>query len=753
MRPKAYGQRSIRTLMLTATVSTDSTEISRPQKGKASRLSKADVSQAEILSGFSPEAQQRILHYLDILSPTASYIGNDFEMKIILNPPGKGWEIDRGRKECRIDAADLVNLPLDWVRRRLCHLACRQRISRPDSPKGGRIERSAKSVLQHAIEDARTDNFAAENFPVYRNLVPERRHQDLEEDLMRLAEHKAGFVPMHIQAALEFLRQHQRDADGQSPEFRSSTPPQIEEAVSRALEGAKRAWWLYPGKDPADQSEARIRQYAKASEAQVTEHVWPHIRDLLDDDVKRAELSVLLERLIRDKERGERLPRQLKSLLDNRLSRELLGRVLSLLKTRSKDGGMDTQRSAAAESVSPEDRKSRNPGKNPSKGALKAAKRLARAGIKDEDLDASNLDPSKLSPELQEALRKYIDSLPDSEKKNLRRKAEEALASMCKEIIDELQDEPERANTAEKVMELLEETPEESAAKFYADFRPPEHWDVAGEKEIRKTTARIREEQASTNWGKVVQEHYELINQLENELREIFNERRKEVFRTGRRRGQRVNTREWIKERGRRLPPALSHAFETREPALECDYAVTVVIDISESMMGEKIKNAFAALVCISEAMHRLGIKFEVRAFNSNLYTWKTFEQDLDEETIEVMNDMSRQTGGYTNTGLALVHAHQSLLASGRRRKILIVISDGCPCPTGEGAALKYELKAVVDGIEKMKRSLLIGLGIGPYTEFIEEYFRYGKGCIPVMEFPPVLCGFLIEGIRNDIAA
>lgn len=53
----------------------------------AGRVSEAQ----QILSGYTHDEQRIILHNLETVAGMSKYIGQDFQMKVLLNKPGGGW--------------------------------------------------------------------------------------------------------------------------------------------------------------------------------------------------------------------------------------------------------------------------------------------------------------------------------------------------------------------------------------------------------------------------------------------------------------------------------------------------------------------------------------------------------------------------------------------------------------------------------------------------------------------------------------
>jgi len=60
------------------------------------------------------------------------------------------------------------------------------------------------------------------------------------------------------------------------------------------------------------------------------------------------------------------------------------------------------------------------------------------------------------------------------------------------------------------------------------------------------------------------------------------------------------------------VPTGASNVYRRRDPVQELDTCVSIIVDMSGSMSGREIAMAQEACIAISEAMHRLGIPFEI---------------------------------------------------------------------------------------------------------------------------------------------
>jgi hypothetical protein len=244
-----------------------------------------------------------------------------------------------------------------------------------------------------------------------------------------------------------------------------------------------------------------------------------------------------------------------------------------------------------------------------------------------------------------------------------------------------------------------------------------------------------------------------IANRLEIELREIFRERHAHKWENGKRRGPSFSLRRRIREIARQVPAAETEAFRKRERPTEKDYAITLLVDLSGSMSGVKIEETFKALVVLSEVLGRLSIKTEIIGFNAFLYEYKSFHTPMSQKVRAKMGGMLRETvrspAQYNDDGWALSEVSKRLAKQKAKEKFLIVLSDGCPAPSGVHAGPEFNLSKIIEEIRENTDQKLVGLGIGPDTHHVEAYYPNHLADIRVGEMPGRLAAFLKEVIED----
>ena len=215
------------------------------------------------------------------------------------------------------------------------------------------------------------------------------------------------------------------------------------------------------------------------------------------------------------------------------------------------------------------------------------------------------------------------------------------------------------------------------------------------------------------------------------------------------------------KRKGRVHPRSLwkarvgdDHLFRTKVENLSLkDTAVTLLVDFSGSMAGDKIEHAANACVMLNHAITSLGVSVNVLGFtDGNVkgvscpieYRIQQFGERLSsDQIIERMNRCCSKME-QNSDGESLLHAHHSLLQRPEKKKVLVVLSDGSPASTQMGDDDGF-LAKVVGEIEKQGVVRLYGIGIQDRN--VERYYR--NRC--VISRAEELEDKLLEVVKNQV--
>lgn len=159
--------------------------------------------------------------------------------------------------------------------------------------------------------------------------------------------------------------------------------------------------------------------------------------------------------------------------------------------------------------------------------------------------------------------------------------------------------------------------------------------------------------------------------------------------------------------------------FKQKIQRYSLDTAVTVLIDFSGSMGGDKMEHAIVSGMMLNEAISKIGVPLEVLGFtdkraNSIMNVFKTFDKPISTEELRIRmckatNDMSSNADGE-----AILWSIDRLHRRKNKRKVLIVLSDGQPA-SNRGDCYQFT-KDVIDQVHREGRVEIYGIGIQDNT-------------------------------------
>jgi uncharacterized protein with von Willebrand factor type A (vWA) domain len=684
------------------------------------------ASEAErILSTYTHDEQRIILHNLESTAATTQYLGQDFVMKVLLNQPGAGWHWNFSRNEVRVDPETLLKAPLDVSRAIFCHEGLHRRITPKDGVPAEDWSKPGMPFLVNSIEDPRIENFGGEAYPAY---VPIRdaSYRYFADEKRNKAENaaieKVGRVPLHVQAGLALIDKWFREVQGLELAIDESLDPRVRAFVEKALPHAQNAWWRYPTKTEADWQPVTIAEYFKEAYSIIRSEIWPSFQELYEHDRKE----------------------------------QLLSETVAGLR------GADSQRVGGTQGQS-EAPLSEDEARSLLDAARKGHITLGDAydTAQDRATPRRTVDLSQISPELRQEIEDFFSTLPDQVKEKLQAQADRALGEASQSAADELEGKASQesrqiadANKADETAAKVDAAPVPvDSAPFagvdMADLRRHVSISLEEQARIAEEFAHLLNEDRGL-YQNTVREVSPVINELESSLRSIFLDRRKSHRETGRRSGPTQNINRYIRERASGKPAVETRSFEVKTRPVEKDYAVLLLVDVSGSMRG-KIHDTFAATVACIEALSRLEIAHAVMGFNEKVYSYKSFKkrEHNEQKIARIESAVTTPAANYNNDGWALTRAYAELARQPQQERILIVFSDGVPEPSSKYAGEKYDLAAVAGGIEASRKVSLVGLGVGPGTDHVAQYYVNHSANIPIDNLADTLAMVVREAIKK----
>jgi uncharacterized protein YegL len=161
----------------------------------------------------------------------------------------------------------------------------------------------------------------------------------------------------------------------------------------------------------------------------------------------------------------------------------------------------------------------------------------------------------------------------------------------------------------------------------------------------------------------------------------------------------------------------------------------SVVVDRSGSMQGEKIQETFHGVVLLCEVCRRAGVPLNVYAFAGEAERLLHHDEPLSDAVRARLGTLPEAADGGTNLAEALGLVAADLLDSPFQDRFVFVLSDGAP---HDALSVRAEITRLAgDGI------VLVGLGLGPETEQLAEFFQISRVNLAATALPRVLAELL----------
>ncbi|MEK7170884.1 MAG: hypothetical protein AAB774_01090 [Patescibacteria group bacterium] len=686
----------------------------------------------EVLSQFDPQQQNEIESKQKILTSLAYFIGKDFKIPVQLNQPGAGWHWDFQHNIIRVDPKDLLEKPMDYLRFVISHEGGHRRVSRTEFIPKETWAQPGFSIMMNSIEDPRVNNFVAENYPKFREQMDMsyQMQLEMEQSMKDKAKDELGHQPRFMQASFEYIKQWLKEQNGGFGELSDDLPDEVKEVVAKTLPNAQDSWWRYPSRKEADKSEELITKYAKTSYEINLEEIWPEFKKLVDQDVEDEKMEQKMRDMQKQSGEGEpgegqpQLPQELKDRLSPEQQQELQGALQQ-----------------AIDQVHEQQERRRSQQEQPEGGQDQQ---------QEQQEQTAPIDLDSLSEETKQAIRDYIESLPEEVKEELAERARQALQefenSVSEELRGKLLEDPAEETREQAKVERQTRQSEKTAKEL-----SPEH--QAELDKYRELVEKTMEANANV-YEEKRREVLETIDKLEDDLRAVFVARRAHMWDSGFRSGKHIDIKRRIQEKAKDVPAMESRAWERREMPQEKDYAISLLVDLSGSMQGEKIDETFKGAIVLSEVLNRLSIDNEILGFNDRIHVFKAFEETMTEEVREKMgamlSEVSTSRARYNDDGWALEQASERLAKQQASEKFLIPLSDGQPVESPQHSGEEYELENVVERIQKETTQKLIGLGIGRGTGHVEHYYPNSLANVDTKEMSDKLADLIREVIERS---
>jgi cobalamin biosynthesis protein CobT len=200
--------------------------------------------------------------------------------------------------------------------------------------------------------------------------------------------------------------------------------------------------------------------------------------------------------------------------------------------------------------------------------------------------------------------------------------------------------------------------------------------------------------------------------------------------------------------------------FKTRIENKTLDVAITVLVDMSGSMGGDKAYYALASTVLLNEVCSTLNIPLEIIGFTDGytsfssiapvMFVYKAFS-DLKVSEDALIHDFSTSSH-YMNgnpDGENILWTHDRLIKRKEKKKIMVVMSDGSPAASKSSWGLEGFTKKVIREIEDGKKVDIYGLGL--CSDSVKHYYKAHDVVFIPQEIPSKLLSLIERKVLSHV--
>lgn len=185
------------------------------------------------------------------------------------------------------------------------------------------------------------------------------------------------------------------------------------------------------------------------------------------------------------------------------------------------------------------------------------------------------------------------------------------------------------------------------------------------------------------------------------------------------------------------------------------DAAISLLVDLSGSMRGEKSEAALLGTVLLAETLSRVGVPFAIHGFQDVIVPMARFGEGLTRRARRAIGEIPQEINGtrkggnnqpgYNDDGPCLEAAAADLLQAPAMDRLLIVVSDGLP----EGRhSNRDDLTRVIRHLTDARVPLtLIGVGLGPDTGHVTDFYPQSRANVPVQQLAEIIGALIREAL------
>jgi hypothetical protein len=703
----------------------------------------------------------------------AQRVGGDFGMEVKLGEPGGGSFFYPEDGSITFDPLHIKENP-ELAKFIAGHEGSHRAIT-PHPKELGLSEEKIRELysqigfgyLQNVIEDSAVNNWMTKRFPGLKEYTQKTYDEQFKEEgailstpeVRRIAA-QLGYWPRFAQYGSEIIR------DWHQKRFSQKLDPAVEKALERTIDDARKSRTTIPNPERVERKE--IIQTAQERFRINTEYIWPEVKKLVEMDLhteeqrqmledfrqkqkeleqkrkemeqaqkegntqRQEELQKEIERLEKELDPFNSLPEDVKKELQEqidkavreateKLNKEIEEREKQIEEARKKQEELEKEikeleeKAKSAQGKEKEELEKQIQEKKAEKLAQEMKQKQAEKELKDIQDALDNIQfgeempypEDKLSEKTKQELEKLFNKLPRQKREELKDRAQKQLEDFEDAINEELEGKlnPDKSESHKERRER--EVKEREAERKEREMEKERE-------EIEKKLEELRREKM-TEYDKAYEEVADIINSLYIRLKRFFLPERHPKWRKGYPTGSRLDLTKAMQAEAD--PRYLEKIWERKTIPHKFDYRFSILVDLSGSMQGEKIEETFKGVVVLAEVLEKLGIQYEIIGFSDSSKIFKEWKEKLSKELRGKLSGMKTWCVGGTATTEATQKAYQELLKNLGKDNFLITLTDGQP---NNAESLKEILKKIANE----KRVKLVGIGLGPDTEFVKDFYK-----------------------------
>lgn len=689
------------------------------------------------------------------LAVLAQVVGGDFDMKVKFGQIGQGSYFNPEDSSITLDPF-ILKENKKWLAEFVAgHEGGHRAITRSLEQIGIKKEKAIQlydkigfGYLSNCLEDCADNDWVGKVFEKFKD-ASDRNYQEQFEtqnaemttpQIQRLSA-MLGYTPKFVSFGSEILRKWATD------EYSKELDEAVEKALKKTQSDSQKVWQEIPGKFSKEQERIeKARQRFKI----IYEKIWPEFEKIVKMDIDQEKMRQLANEMLKQaqeqqKTKGEKSGGELKM---PGLPKQMQDELEKLAKEN-----MEKQLGQLEEQIEKLKKQLDNAGSKEQKQQIKDKIKEMMQEKQDMDHGEKNLVPwDKLSEKIKKKIEEIYNKLPKDMRDELEEKAKKTLQEVDDKLIKE-----GRGKLAEKSSPLTHEETEEQKAKIEQEkiqrekSKKQEREKTREEKKMKKELEKNIEGSLS-EYDKIYKEVAPLVDKLYNRIHKIFLPHRHPRWIKSQPTGQRLGLAKVMQFQADKS--LYDKLWEKKTIPQKQDYRISLLVDLSGSMKKEKIEKTFRGVIVLSEVLNRVGIKTEINGFQDELIPYKNFDQNLSPAIRQKMTLMRKEVYNkgehnkalYNSDGYCLGKVSESLQQNKSKDNFLIVLSDGLPAPDEEHAGEEYDLDKIIERIKKSTRQKLIGVGLGPDTGHVADYYPTSLPNLKLGNMPEML-GALLEDI------